>query len=65
MLVPVDFVVLDVIVARELPVASDKRKSSFTKIVLQVTVSGINEMPVLGIKLTGLMSGPGKTGIFS
>ena len=62
MLVLVDLMVLEVIVAPELGVASSHRVGGFQQIVAEVAVAGLNHLGVFGLKITGLVFVPDKTG---
>ena len=62
MLVLVDLLKLEVVVAPELGVASSHRVGSFQQIVTKETATGLDESGVLGLKLAGLVLLPDKAG---
>ena len=62
MLVLVDLMELEVIVAPELGVASSHRVGGFQQVVTEIAVAGFNHLGVLCLKLTGLILMPDKTG---
>ena len=62
MLVLVDLMVLEVIVAPELGVASSHRVGGFQQVVTEIAVAGFNHPGVLRFKFTGLVLGPDKAG---
>ena len=65
MLVLVDLMVLEVIVAPELGVASSHRVGGFQQIVTEIAVAGFDHLGMLGFKITGLILVPDKAGKFS
>ena len=62
MLVLVDLVILEVIVASEPGVASSHRVGGFLQIVAEVAVAGFNHPGVLRLEFTGLVFVPDTTG---
>ena len=65
MLVLVDLLELEGVIAPELRVASSHGVGGFQQIVAEETVAGLDEFPVLGFKLPGLVLGPDETGELS
>ncbi len=65
MLVLVDLLEFEVIVAPELGVASSHRVGGFQQVVTEETIAGLDEPGVLGLELAGLMLCPDKTGELS
>ena len=63
MLVLVDLMKLEVIVAPELGVASSHRVGGFQQVVAEIAVAGFNHPGMLCLKVTGLVLSPDKTGI--
>ena len=62
MLVLVNLMVLEIIVAPELGVASSHRVGGFQQVVAEISVSGFNHPGVLCLEFTGLVFVPDKTG---
>ena len=65
MLVLVDLFEFEVVVAPELGVASSHRVGGFQQVVAEITVARFNHPGMLGLKVTGLVLVPDKTGKFS
>ena len=65
MLVLVNLLEFEVIVAPELGVASSHRVGGFQQIVAKETVAGLDELSVLGFKFPGLVLLPDKAGELS
>ncbi len=63
MLKLVDLMVLEVIVALELGVASSHGVGGFQQVVPEITVAGFDHSGVLRFKVTGLVLCPDKAGI--
>lgn len=59
----VDLLEFEVVVAPKLGVASSHGVGSFQQIVTEITVAGLNELSVLGFKITGLVLRPNDSGI--
>ena len=64
MLVLIDLFIFEVIVAPELGVASSHGVGGFQQVVAKETIAGLDEFPVLGFKLPGLVLGPDEAGEF-
>ena len=62
MLVLVHLFVFEGVVAPELGVASSHRIGGFQQVIAEETVTGFDELPILGFKFPGLMLGPDKAG---
>ena len=64
MLVLVDLFEFEVVVTPELRVASSHRVGGFQQVVAEITVARFNHPGMLGLKVTGLVLMPDKTGKF-
>ena len=64
MLVLVDLLEFEVIVAPKLGVASSHRVGGFQQVIAEITVAGFDHLGMLGFKITGLVLVPDKTGKF-
>ena len=62
MLELVDLMVLEIIVASELGVASSHRVGGFQQVVTEVAVAGLDHPGVLRLKYTGLVLRPDESG---
>ena len=65
MLILVDLIEFEVVVAPELGVASSHRVGGFQQVVAEIAVAGLNHLGMFGLKVTGLVFVPDKTGKLS
>ena len=62
MLILVDLLILEVIVAPELGIASSHRVGGFQQVVAEIAVAGLDHPGVFSLKFTGLVLCPDKAG---